>query len=238
MRSASRRRRRARGCFTRAASCGTPWSGRGVHHAQSGECERLWEVDAYREGRLGERDAASFERHVRRCASAGQKAARRAAGARWPGRCRRRRADRALAARLRMRVLRDVAAGSRRARAASWWRGRARRVGRGGARGPPRPRAWAVTGRPQPGAASERRGATAPGVRGGERRRPPAPSGLAGSVAASAARAGRRRARAGSSASRSTAGASRFTCARSRRRALPRRPCPTARSRCAARRST
>ncbi len=31
-------------------------------------CERSWELDAYREGRLGEADALSFERHLRSCA--------------------------------------------------------------------------------------------------------------------------------------------------------------------------
>jgi anti-sigma factor RsiW len=30
-------------------------------------CDRRWEVDAYREGRLGEKDAQSFERHLRVC---------------------------------------------------------------------------------------------------------------------------------------------------------------------------
>jgi hypothetical protein len=30
-------------------------------------CDRSWELDAYREGRLGEPDAASFERHLRSC---------------------------------------------------------------------------------------------------------------------------------------------------------------------------
>jgi hypothetical protein len=33
------------------------------------ECHRRWEVDAYREGKLGARDAGRFERHVRICAS-------------------------------------------------------------------------------------------------------------------------------------------------------------------------
>jgi FecR protein/Outer membrane lipoprotein len=35
------------------------------------ECPRLWEVDAYREGKLGARDAARFERHARVCTSCG-----------------------------------------------------------------------------------------------------------------------------------------------------------------------
>ncbi|HEY6458870.1 MAG TPA: hypothetical protein VIY73_01935, partial [Polyangiaceae bacterium] len=30
-------------------------------------CPRLWEVDAYREGRLGAKDASRFERHARLC---------------------------------------------------------------------------------------------------------------------------------------------------------------------------
>ena len=31
------------------------------------DCDRRWEVDAYREGRLGQKDAQSFERHLRTC---------------------------------------------------------------------------------------------------------------------------------------------------------------------------
>ncbi len=31
------------------------------------DCDRRWEVDVYREGRLGEKDADSFERHLRVC---------------------------------------------------------------------------------------------------------------------------------------------------------------------------
>ncbi len=31
------------------------------------DCERLWELDAYREGRLGAKDAQSFERHLKIC---------------------------------------------------------------------------------------------------------------------------------------------------------------------------
>jgi hypothetical protein len=34
-----------------------------------GTCDRSWEVDAYREGRLADHDAASFERHLRACRS-------------------------------------------------------------------------------------------------------------------------------------------------------------------------
>jgi hypothetical protein len=33
------------------------------------ECARLWQVDAYRAGLLGEKDAQSFERHARTCAT-------------------------------------------------------------------------------------------------------------------------------------------------------------------------
>ena len=33
-----------------------------------GGCERSWELDALREGRLGEKDAIAFERHLRSCA--------------------------------------------------------------------------------------------------------------------------------------------------------------------------
>jgi hypothetical protein len=32
-----------------------------------GPCDRLWEIDAYREGRLGAKDRESFERHLRGC---------------------------------------------------------------------------------------------------------------------------------------------------------------------------
>jgi TolA-binding protein len=34
-----------------------------------GDCDRQWEVDAYREGRLGQKDAQSFERHVKVCSA-------------------------------------------------------------------------------------------------------------------------------------------------------------------------
>jgi anti-sigma-K factor RskA len=33
------------------------------------DCDRLWQVDAYRAGLLGDRDAESFERHARACAT-------------------------------------------------------------------------------------------------------------------------------------------------------------------------
>jgi TolA-binding protein len=32
-------------------------------------CTRLWEIDPYRDGRLGEKDARSFERHLRACSA-------------------------------------------------------------------------------------------------------------------------------------------------------------------------
>jgi hypothetical protein len=34
---------------------------------KGGTCDRSWELDAYREGRLGDSDAASYERHLRAC---------------------------------------------------------------------------------------------------------------------------------------------------------------------------
>jgi TolA-binding protein len=40
------------------------------------ECDRLWEVDALREGRLGDKDAASFERHMAACTECRQRLAR------------------------------------------------------------------------------------------------------------------------------------------------------------------
>jgi hypothetical protein len=82
---------------------------------RSSECDRLWEVDAYREGRLGEQDAASFDRHVRACAECRGRLTRddrlqrlyRELGAVD------REAPSPLALRrLRMQVLRDVAAGA------------------------------------------------------------------------------------------------------------------------------
>jgi TolA-binding protein len=33
----------------------------------SDHCDRLWEIDAHREGRLGDKDAEAFERHLRTC---------------------------------------------------------------------------------------------------------------------------------------------------------------------------
>jgi hypothetical protein len=75
------------------------------------ECPRLWEVDAYRERRLGAKDAASFERHAGTCASC---------SARLDGDERLRRLARALPddaptelalRRTRAKVLRDLATG-------------------------------------------------------------------------------------------------------------------------------
>jgi hypothetical protein len=39
-------------------------------------CDRLWEVDALREGRLGVKDAASFQRHLAACAECRQRLAK------------------------------------------------------------------------------------------------------------------------------------------------------------------
>lgn len=79
--------------------------------AGSSDCSRLWEVDAYREGRLGTKDAQSFERHMRICNECdscfrGDERLRRLA-AELPEE-----GPSALALRrLRARVLRDVATG-------------------------------------------------------------------------------------------------------------------------------
>jgi hypothetical protein len=92
---------------------------------QSGECGRLWEVDAYRQGRLGEKDAASFERHARQCAECGSKLASDERLGRMARELPERGAPTALSLRrLRVRVLRDVAAGESSSAEASWWRGR------------------------------------------------------------------------------------------------------------------
>ncbi len=74
-------------------------------------CDRTWEAEAHREGRLGPRDAESFERHCRTCASCAEGLARddglralgRALPAVEPGQL--------ALKRLRARVLRDVVAG-------------------------------------------------------------------------------------------------------------------------------
>jgi|GEM_PF-656033 len=88
-------------------------------------CERSWEIDALREGRLGPKDADSFERHLRSCtACAAQKG--RDERLRALGRAMRSDEPSELALRrLRTRVLRDAAigaapaSGSRRARVAA-----------------------------------------------------------------------------------------------------------------------
>ncbi len=84
------------------------------------ECERRWELDVYREGRLGDKDARSFERHLKICDECKLRSA-----------CDER--LRALAAclpedapselslrRLRTRVLRDVATGVRATESRGW----------------------------------------------------------------------------------------------------------------------
>ncbi len=93
--------------------------------SQSGECGRLWEVDAYRQGRLGEKDAASFERHARQCDECGTKLAGDERLGRMARELAARGAPSALSLRrLRVRVLRDVAAGESSSPGAAWWRGR------------------------------------------------------------------------------------------------------------------
>lgn len=93
--------------------------------AKAGECSRLWEVDAFREGRLGERDAESFERHARTCAPCGTKLARDEELGRLARELPERGEPTPLALRrLRARVLRDAAAGGTSAPGTSWWSGR------------------------------------------------------------------------------------------------------------------
>ncbi|HEX8791116.1 MAG TPA: FecR domain-containing protein [Polyangiaceae bacterium] len=97
---------------------------------RSGHCGRLWEVDAYREGRLGAKDAESFERHARGCAACGGKLARDEELGRMARELPERGAPTPLALRrLRQRVLRDAAVGESDVVAAPWWRGRAAGVG-------------------------------------------------------------------------------------------------------------
>jgi len=75
-------------------------------------CDRRWEVAAYREGRLGTKDAESFERHLRACAECKLhkdrderlRALGRSIGQPGP--------DDMTLRRLRMRVLRDAATGA------------------------------------------------------------------------------------------------------------------------------
>jgi hypothetical protein len=89
------------------------------------ECGRLWEVDPYRQGRLGEKDAASFERHARQCAECGSKLASDERLGRMARELPERGAPSALALRrLRVRVLRDVAAGESSSAGESSWRWR------------------------------------------------------------------------------------------------------------------
>lgn len=72
-------------------------------------CDRIWEVDALREGRLGERDAASFERHRATCAECDERFRQderlRALGRALPGRA----LDALEARRQRTALLRDAA---------------------------------------------------------------------------------------------------------------------------------
>jgi hypothetical protein len=75
-------------------------------------CDRLWEVDAFREGRLGEKDAESFERHRRTCTACAEQTARderlRELGRALPVEAPSELAMR----RLRTKVMRDVATGA------------------------------------------------------------------------------------------------------------------------------
>jgi len=79
-------------------------------------CDRLWEVDALREGRLGDVDAASFERHRAQCAVCATRwhedEALRELGRRLPVPP----ADALLARRRRAQLLRDAAVPARRRR--------------------------------------------------------------------------------------------------------------------------
>jgi len=83
------------------------------------DCPRRWEVDVHREGRLGPRDAQSFERHLRTCmecrrARDAEQQLRDLAARIAPAE-----ADELVMRRLRSRVLRDVALGGE--RPASRW---------------------------------------------------------------------------------------------------------------------
>ncbi len=92
---------------------------------RSAECARLWEVDAYREGRLGEKDADSFERHARTCEECGTKLARDERLGLMARELAERGGPTPLALRrLRVRVLRDAAAGEGSNERAPWWGGR------------------------------------------------------------------------------------------------------------------
>jgi TolA-binding protein len=84
------------------------------------DCDRSWQIDALREGRLGPRDAESFERHRRLCAACAACIARdeklrslgRALGSGGPSELALRR--------LRARVLRDAATGHTPSRTRAW----------------------------------------------------------------------------------------------------------------------
>jgi len=86
------------------------------------DCERRWELDAHREGRLGTKDARSFERHLKVCSECKLRSQRderlRMLGASLsddpPSELTLRR--------LRMRILRDVATGAHARRPVPWTR--------------------------------------------------------------------------------------------------------------------
>jgi TolA-binding protein len=85
-----------------------------------GQCDRLWEIDAYREGRLGVKDRESFERHLRGCSVCGGRMRAyerlgqfaRALPVDGP--------NELVLRRLRARVLRDIATGVTASRTAVW----------------------------------------------------------------------------------------------------------------------
>ncbi|HEY3815795.1 MAG TPA: FecR domain-containing protein [Polyangiaceae bacterium] len=84
-------------------------------------CDRSWEVDLFRAGRLGPKDAVSFERHLRTCAAC---QAQRDADE-WLQQFARRLTDdeppELGLRRVRGRVLRDAATGVRASGRGSWW---------------------------------------------------------------------------------------------------------------------
>ncbi|HEY8039359.1 MAG TPA: FecR domain-containing protein [Polyangiaceae bacterium] len=75
------------------------------------ECDRAWEIDALREGRLGSKDAESFERHRRTCAICAERVARDERLCRLARALPRDPPSELALRRLRTRVLRDVATG-------------------------------------------------------------------------------------------------------------------------------
>jgi hypothetical protein len=86
-------------------------------------CDRLWEVDAYRDARLGARDRASFERHLRTCGEC-QRLTRRRERLRELGQQLPEEKPTELALRrMRARVLRDAAQDPTPVRGTSWWPG-------------------------------------------------------------------------------------------------------------------